>query len=177
MIKRLRQKLAARIAAAQKRLAERIGKWRHGTKEQINSIRTGRQHQFRMFDSITLDAIPSKAKAVAGYVNGSWPTYKEVVRRWPQAKHLSIAVTSSADADCLDVEEGDATPTVTPGWVKRQQALGNKRPAIYTSVSAAPALITVLARAGINRTADATQFTNHSGGRNLDESLCEPDFL
>lgn len=156
-----------------------------------------------MYDDINLSLIPADAPAVAGYVNGHWPTYREVVRRWPHAKHLSIAVSSNADAECLDVEPGDATNSVAAGWVKRQQARGIKRPVIYTSISNAVPLLRELAKHGIGRedirlwsahytnrrhicgpycgfgnvTADATQWTSHSHGRSLDESWCKESFF
>lgn len=157
-----------------------------------------------MFDSVTLSAIPPAAPAVAGYVNGNWPTYNQVVVKWPQARHLSISVNQAGDAECLDVEGGDATPDQAPAWILRQQARGVARPVVYTSVSAAQTLLNVLAHAGIPRasvrlwtahyiytahlcgpgcgyglttTADATQWTDRSLGRNLDESLTAESFF
>lgn len=157
-----------------------------------------------MFDSVTLSAIPAAAPAVAGYVNGNWPTYNQVVVKWPQARHLSISVNQAGDAECLDVEGGDATPDQAPAWILRQQARGVARPVVYTSVSAAQTLLNVLAHAGIPRasvrlwtahytytahlcgpgcgyglttTADATQWTDRSLGRNLDESLTAESFF
>lgn len=172
--------------------------------EQQQEEREGKA--FRLFDSIVLANIPPQAEAVAGYVNGYWPTYNAVVAKWPKARHLSIAVTSSANAECLDVEPGDATPADAPAWFKRQVERGVKRPVIYTGLSQAMAVISALANAGIKRsdyrlwtahytyeahrcspecgfglntTADATQFTNRSNGvaDALDESLCVGDFL
>lgn len=157
-----------------------------------------------MFDSVNVREIPANAQAVAGYVNGRWPTYAAVVRGWPHAHHLSIAVSTSANADCLDVEPGDATNTVAAGWIKRQQARGVKRPVVYTSVSNARALLDTLAKVGIGRTqirlwtahythvphrcgpgcgfgmnttADATQYTNKAQGKNLDASLVSDMFF
>lgn len=157
-----------------------------------------------MYDDVNLSLIPPNAEAVAGYVNGRWPTYPEVVRRWPKAKHLSIAVNRYADADCLDVEKGDATNAEAPAWVKRQLARGAYRPVVYTSVSNAPTLLRTLAAAGISRslvrlwtahythrehlcgpacgfgmktTADATQWTDRALGRSLDQSLCAVGFF
>lgn len=156
-----------------------------------------------MYDSVTLDAIPADAPAVAGYTSGRFPTFAQIPGRWPKARHLSIAVSSSHDAECLDVEPGDATPAVAAGWVKRQIARGVKRPVVYCSVSQAPALLRTLASAGINRNeirlwtahytfrshlcdktcgfgftgrADATQWTDRALGRNLDQSLVDPGF-
>ena len=157
-----------------------------------------------MYDDINLDAIPADAQAVAGYVNGRWPNYDESVRRFPKAKHLSIAVSSAADADCLDVERFDATNAVAPGWVKRQLKRGVHRPVLYTSVSNVAALLRELSSSGVQRSqvrvwsahyterahlcgpscgfgmptvADATQWTSHSHGRSLDQSLCSDTFF
>lgn len=157
-----------------------------------------------MFDAVTWQNIPKDAEAVAGYVNGRWPTYNSVVKAHPKAHHLSIAVSSNADADCLDVEPGDATNFVAPAWVERQLARGVKRPCVYTSVSNAKALLAELARHGIMRSqirlwtahytfrphrcnaacgfgmptlADATQWTDKALGRSLDQSLCADDFF
>src|SRR5438067_2070247 len=123
-----------------------------------------------MYDDVNLSLVPADAQAVAGYVNGRWPTYSEVVRRWPKAKHLSIAVTAHADADCLDVEPGDAPNSAAPGWVKRQIARGVHRPVVYTSVSNAVALLKTLANAGIKRN-QIRLWTAHYSGR---EHLCGP---
>lgn len=148
-----------------------------------------------MFDSVTLSVIPTNAEAVAGYTSGSWPTYNEVVRRWPHAKHLSIAVNASHDADCLDIETGDATPAEAPGWVHRQKRLGKQRPCLYANASTMPAVKSAIAREGIKRGDvrlwvadwtfrphvppgyDACQWTDKALGLNLDESLCNPGFF
>jgi hypothetical protein len=150
-----------------------------------------------MYDSVTLSAVPRDAPAVAGYVGGHWPTYRELGRRFPHARHLSIAVNAGQDAECLDVEPGDATPDQVVAWYRRQRARGVHKPVIYTSVSAMPVVLARLAHAGIPRQAvrlwaahytgrahlcgptcgyglrtvvDATQWTNRAQGRNLDES-------
>lgn len=157
-----------------------------------------------MFDDINLSLVPPDAEAVAGYVNGRWPTYPAVVKKWPKAHHLSIAVTSHADADCLDIEPGDATNVVAPAWVKRQQARGVKRPVVYTNLANAQTLVNVLVKAGIGRTqfrlwtahytgkahfcsarcgfhltttADATQWTDRALGRSLDQSVVNDAFF
>ena len=157
-----------------------------------------------MYDSITVSEIPANPEAVAGYVGGKWPNYNELLKRFPKAHHLSIAVNSSEQAQCLDVEPGDATAAEVGAWVRRQQTRGVKRPCIYASLSTMPAILTSLARAGIPRssvrlwsahytykahictvacgngfkgTADATQWSDKALGRNLDESLCSSSFF
>lgn len=157
-----------------------------------------------MYDSIQPSQIPLKAVAVAGYVNGRWPTFVQLRKQFPHARLLSVAVSAAADADCLDVEAGDATVAQVGLWVRRQQARGVARPTVYCSVSSAPSVLDALARSGIARTkvrlwtahytgkphlcstaacgyacgdADATQWTDRALGRNLDASLCAPDFF
>ena len=165
--------------------------------------RLRRKRDIAMFDSVDVSRIPRNAPAVAGYVNGHWPTFPQLRTSFPHAHRLSIAVSVAADADCLDVERGDATIDQAAAWVKRQHARGVHRPVVYTSVSQASRLMEALARAGIPRTAyrlwtahynyrphrctrkcgygmsgkaDATQFSNHPG-RNLDESRVSPTFF
>jgi hypothetical protein len=159
-----------------------------------------------MFDSVTPGAIPAYAPAVAGYVGGHWPNYTVLVKQHPKAHHLSIAVFASEDADCLDVEKGDATPGQAAPWIKRQHKRGIKRlPVVYTSASLMQPLVNLLAKAGlkygidyqmwsahysfhahlcgpacgfgIKEHAHATQWTDKALGRNLDESLCGPAFF
>src|SRR4051812_10696079 len=86
-----------------------------------------------MYDTTDIPAtsIPPTAQMVAGYVNGSWPSFNAVRQRAPGAAAVSIAVNTSADADVLDVETGDARPDQTHDWVARQKARGLHRPSIY----------------------------------------------
>ena len=156
-----------------------------------------------MYDSIDIRQIPPDAQAVAGYVGGNWPTYASLAADWPFAKKLSIAVNSRQNAECLDVEAGDARPDQAAAWVKRQQKRGVKRPVVYCSVSQAPLLLRTLSKAGVFRAdirlwtahytfkphlcssscgygdlkADATQWTDKALGRNLDASLVTPTFF
>lgn len=156
-----------------------------------------------MYDSIDVSQIPSNAAAVAGYVGGRWPTFYSLERKFPKAHRLSIAVFASEDAECLDVEPGDARIDQAPAWVKRQLKRGVYRPVVYTSVSLAPKLLQALTASGIKRSqyrlwtahytfkphlcssscgfgelrADATQYSDHALGRNLDASLCLPSFF
>jgi hypothetical protein len=156
-----------------------------------------------MYDDVTLSLIPANAPAVAGYVGGRWPTYHELATRFPHAKRLSIAVNAGEDAECLDVEPGDATVSQAAAWIKRQRNRGVKRPVVYCSVSQARGVVSALKAAGLGRssyrlwtahytgrahlcssacgfgmptTADATQWTDRALGRSLDESLCAHGF-
>src|SRR6266487_4563491 len=76
--------------------------------------------------------------------------------------------TAHADAQCLDVEPGDATNADAPAWVKRQIARGVYRPVVYTSLSNVNALLRALAAAGISRP-QVRLWTAHYTGR---EHLC-----
>ena len=159
---------------------------------------------FTMYDNVNLSLLPFDAPAYAGYVDGKWANYNALVKKFPKAKHLSIAAFASEDAMALDVEFGDATVAQAAGWVRRQQARGVKQPILYTSLSWAPSLMRHLAQQGITRNeyklwtahytgkphicssacglgftgnADATQYTDRALGRSLDASLCLPNFF
>lgn len=148
-----------------------------------------------MYDDVNISLIPSNAEAVAGYVGGLFPTFASLVIRFPHAKHLSIAVNASEDADCLDVENGDAKPEDVAVWVRRQQKRGVQRPCIYASLSTMPSILARLKAAGITRAEvrlwvawyvghpvlpagfDACQYEDVALGRSLDASLCLPSFF
>lgn len=192
----VRRATAARVKAILPGLRRRFGRVK------VIALRPKPKPQpFLMYDAISVANLPRDAAAVAGYVGGYWPTWKDVVRSFPQAKRLSIAVNRHEDAMCLDIESGDASIWQAPVWVRRQQSLGVKRPVLYTSVSQVPGLLSELKRNGIGRgevrlftahytgrphrcsplchfgfwgRADATQFHNTP---KYDVSLCAPDFL
>jgi peptidoglycan hydrolase-like protein with peptidoglycan-binding domain len=155
-----------------------------------------------MFDSISISQLPGgTGYCYAGYVNGSWPTYNSVVADFPGHNVLSIAVNAGANADCLDVENFDATPGQAAGWYARQLARGVQRPCIYASAGVVSTILSLLAAAGVTRSAvriwsahyttqhicgpnvcgypaaDGTQWTSRAMGRNLDQSMLVNDFF
>jgi peptidoglycan hydrolase-like protein with peptidoglycan-binding domain len=160
-----------------------------------------------MYDSIDPAQIPADAVAAAGYVNGSWPDYDTIRARFPNANVLSVAVTSDANADCLDIETGDATPADAAGWFERQKAAGVTRPCLYADASTmASDVVPILEASGIDRASvrlwsahytyeahicgpgscgavsidmDGTQFTDAAAGAagDLDESLLLTSFF
>lgn len=163
---------------------------------------------FDMYDSVDVGQLPRGAGswAVAGYVGGSWPTWWDLPGLFPGHRKMSIAVAASLNADCLDVEQGDATPYQAAAWYRRQRALGapkrgKGRPKLYCNLSTAIVLIDAMARAGIPRSdyllwvahwtyrahvcsrrtcgvdSDATQWTDRWAGRNVDASRCRAGFL
>ncbi len=157
------------------------------------------------FDSVTVTEIPTDARAAAGYVGGSWPTFEDgsLRKRCPHARLVSVAVASSHDAECLDVEPGDATPADAPRWVREQHLRGIERPIVYSAAGEMNAVLEALDNAGIHPDeyrvwtahvgngkhlcgpstcglisvkAHGTQWTFDSGGHNLDESVVRPAF-
>jgi Putative peptidoglycan binding domain len=101
-----------------------------------------------MFDAVDVAAIPKDAQIVAGYVDGNWPTYDDVVAAFPDAAHVSITVTGKPGAMVADCESGDLTPQTAAGWAKAEIDAG-RRPCIYYSRSAAPAVSAALAAEGV----------------------------
>jgi hypothetical protein len=160
-----------------------------------------------MFDSDDDAAFPRGAQAYAAYTDGmvaSQPNYAWIVAEFPAARHLSITLSAAEDADCLDVENGAATPGQAAGWWQRQRARGLGRPCLYASASVMQASIVPLVRAGtiarplvrlwsahyagehicgpascgaMSLGADGTQWTDRSFNRDLDESLLLADFF
>lgn len=157
-----------------------------------------------LYDSVDVSQIPRAATAAAGYVDGDYPTFRALRERFPHARLLSITVTPSTDAACLDIETGDAGPQDAPGWVRRQRAMGAPRPCLYANASTMPAVLAALAADGIPRgivrlwsahysvchicgpstcaypgvpECDGTQWTEHALGRNLDQSVLLDDFF
>jgi len=159
-----------------------------------------------MFDSVDVSQIPAGAQAVAGYVSGRFVTYPHLLAAFPRAHVLSIAVSATADAQCLDIEQGDATPAQAVAWYERQRHRGVARPCLYASAFVMDTeVIPAIRAAGIGRQAvrlwsahyngsphicgpgsckelgidaDGTQWTDRAmGGRNLDESLLAADFF
>lgn len=156
-----------------------------------------------MYDAIYVSALPLGQPAYAGYVGGFWPTFPTLQAKFPNARLLSIAVTAGEDAECLDVEKGDATIDQAPAWFRRQVPRGVQRPVVYTSVSNVDALVALMAANGIPRaayriwsahyatehvcgpasckdttaTCDGTQWTSRALGRSLDQSLMSDSFF
>lgn len=161
-----------------------------------------------MYDSAHNSEFPPGAQAYAAYVDGAigdQPNYGYIVQAFPQAHHLSIALSGDHDGDCLDIEPGAADPSDVPGWYARQRARGVQRPCLYAGVITMEAhVVPVMAAARIPRDvvrlwsahygagehicgpstcrlmsipADGTQWTGQALGRDLDQSLLLPDFF
>ena len=74
-----------------------------------------------MYDAVNANAIPANAAYVAGYVDGPvshWSTLDW--DRFQNARLLTITVTgATANADVIDVENGDATVEAAINWITR----------------------------------------------------------
>jgi hypothetical protein len=157
-----------------------------------------------MYDAVTPSNIPASAAYVAGYVGGLWPTYTTLLKQFPRATILSIAINSSENAECLDVETGDATIADIPAWVKRQLSDKVYRPVIYSSVANMGNVLSTLAANNISRQSvrlwsahysngnhicgpsscgqvrqdmDGTQWTDNANGKSLDQSSLDSNFF
>ena len=102
----------------------------------------------QLFDSVDVSAIPRDARQVAGYLDGAFANYTELVRAFPRADHLSITTGGDLRARCCDVEGGDLTPAEAALWVRRKLHLG-QRPRIYTSLDNWSNVIDAMAGAGV----------------------------
>jgi hypothetical protein len=101
-----------------------------------------------MYDAVDVAAIPAGAQIVAGYVDGNWPTYDELVAAFPDAQHVSITVIGKPGAMVADCETGDLTPLGAAHWAEAEIAAG-RRPCIYYSRANAPAVTAALQGAGV----------------------------
>jgi hypothetical protein len=127
-----------------------------------------------MYDTIYNNQFPANAQAYAAYVDGGLgdqPNYAYIVKAFPKADHLSIALSSGNNADALDVEAGAATPGEIPAWCTRQRSRGIQRPCVYASVSTMQdSVLSVLSGAKIARSS-VRLWTAHYG---LGEHICGP---
>ena len=88
-----------------------------------------------MFDAIAVGNLPPGAAVYAGYDDGAWPDAAAILARF-HAPVVRVTVNPNDDeGDMLDVENGDATPTDAPGWVRRRRASGHAGPLVYMSAS------------------------------------------
>lgn len=143
------KKLKAQIKAGQIRVKQ-IVENNHKRRAAIKRLRL--EHEATvMFDSVNVDGIPANAPAVAGYVDGLYVNFSTMIRKFPHAWRVPIAVFAKDDAECLDIESGDASPREASQWVKRQLKRGVKRPIVYTSASQVDYVLELLKQSGVKR--------------------------
>jgi len=101
-----------------------------------------------MVDSTDANALPAGTTMGAGYLDGRWPSYAPMVRRFPTAVHVAIVVSPIDDGDVADVENGDLTPAQLPEWVQERRAAID-RPCGYCNRDNLDAVDLALFAAGI----------------------------
>ena len=93
-----------------------------------------------MRDSTRPDLIPADTPITAGYIDGA---NTAVTAAWaaawagPLAGSLKVRISAvgSNDGHVLDVEQGDATPQMAPGWAKMRRAAGLSQVTVYVNRS------------------------------------------
>lgn len=90
-----------------------------------------------MPDSTDVAALPPGYGQYLGYVDGRWPTYPELARKFPKARNIGLTVTGATfAAHGCDVEFGNLTAADAGQWTRqklnRQPA---SRPVLYASVT------------------------------------------
>ena len=98
-----------------------------------------------MYDACNPSNIPKDATMVAGYIYGNckWPA--SVWASWAHVTCVRIATVAFLDdGQVLDVESGDASPSLAPGWCVRARARGQD-PTVYCNVSTWPSVRAAIA--------------------------------
>ncbi len=119
---------------------------------------------YQMLDDVNMaveEKYAAPAYALAGYVNGDYETWPELVSIYGKSGKflLSIDVQNkpAAGAQCLDIETGDASVSDAPSWTKLTAAAGAKAmdyrfyPKLYSSMDKLPTLVGVQYEFGIER--------------------------
>ncbi|GAC1373682.1 MAG: hypothetical protein NVSMB4_00480 [Acidimicrobiales bacterium] len=96
---------------------------------------------------MTLANIPADPEMVACYGDGIYRNDDEARRRFPLARIVTITVFNG-DFDVLDVEQGDATPEMAPGWITHRHLLGHIA-VIYCNASTWAAVQAACSAAGV----------------------------
>lgn len=104
-----------------------------------------------MFDSVDVNAIPTNALMVAGYLDGAYPTWAALTKKFPHATRISITVTTPGlqTADVIDRETGDATPSHAAAWAHQKHHAGGY-PVIYVNAAGWAETITAVKSLGLN---------------------------
>jgi hypothetical protein len=101
-----------------------------------------------MYDAVNASNIPKSAQIVAGYVDGRYANYGQIVSEFPSALHVSITVLGTAGARVADCETGDLTPAQAAAWAHEEIRAG-RRPTIYSNESSHGDIANALAAEGL----------------------------
>ena len=91
----------------------------------------------RCADSVTPANLPAGFDLYGGYDDGLYNNINAIKAMYPTKTVIHFTVFASDNfGDCLDVENGDATPAQAPGWIKMRRAAGHGGPLVYCSEAA-----------------------------------------
>ena len=127
-----------------------------------------------LYDSTEAARVPPYAQAVAGYLNGEWPSFEPLRARFPRARAVSITVRSDTPGMVLDVENGDATPTEAAAWARWQRDRGVALPALYCALDTVPALEVALRAQQLQRREVRLWTAHWTGKPHICDRSCAP---
>lgn len=86
-----------------------------------------------MYDAIDASKLPTGGDLYAGYVDGNWPSYSAIVKRFPGKLVVGIATNPNTNDGIIgDGPPDNGTWSEWIGWVQRRRAAG-KDPWINTN--------------------------------------------
>lgn len=118
-----------------------------------------------MFDDTSVGLIPAYARAIAGYIDGSYRNIAAIRLRFKGKKIVTIAVTSAGRANYLDIERGNATIEDAPGWWNENKDPGAR--GFYIAESEAEALVAHLKANGIHEHEYVLWTAHYDGSKHI----------
>lgn len=104
---------------------------------------------------------------IGSYANGRFANTTAAKAAFPSARHVEYDVNGTRpDADILDVEKFDAVPAQCPGWSRKYKG-SLPLPALYTSASSIPAVVTAMLDAGFKREQFLIQSAHYGAGQHI----------
>ena len=122
---------------------------------------------FRMADSIDPSQLPDGMDAYLGYVDGKWPSYVAIAKRFGDKPVFGLTVFGTASIGRgVNVEPGDASIAQAVAATVGELARGVDRPIRYCSESQAAAMVAAHTAAGFPRSLYrllTAHYTRHEG--------------
>jgi hypothetical protein len=89
-----------------------------------------------MADSVTVANLPDGFDVYGGYTDGLYANMTALRTRFPDKPLIGFTVFATDNfGDCLDVEQGDASPAEAPPWIILRRQAGHPGPLVYCSES------------------------------------------